>query len=290
MSSGAFITGELDRPERRVHRPLYKVSKYKLRLRRIKARDAKAQDALSLKAAFVRAKKIERIYAVRLRSVAAAVDHLVKGFNITTWSGIMQLHEALRRYADTLDPWARAVAEKMVAEAAARDERAWFKISAQMGEELKNVIENTPVGHVVTRRLDDQVKLITSLPREAAERVRKLATEARTTGARADETAKKIMETGNVTKARATMIARTETARTATELTHARARSVGSTHFIWRTAGDSDVRPSHRKLNGTTHRWDDPPLCDAPDHHALPGCIWNCRCYAEPVLDLRGNY
>jgi len=83
---------------------------------------------------------------------------------------------------------------------------------------------------------------------------------------------------------RATLIARTETARTASVLVQARAQHVGAESYVWKTAGDWKVRPSHRKLNGTVHRWDDPPLSDLPDYHSHPGQIFNCRCVALPII------
>jgi SPP1 gp7 family putative phage head morphogenesis protein len=153
-----------------------------------------------------------------------------------------------------------------------------------MSRELRRQIESTPTGALVRQRLDDQVVLITSLPTEAAERVRVLANEALLTGTRASALSAKIMETGEVAKSRANLIARTETSRTATELTRARAKYVGSTHFVWRTSNDSSVRPSHRRLDGMMFEWSNPPVCDAPDIRALPGSTFNCRCFPEVVL------
>lgn len=193
------------------------------------------------------------------------------------------LQAVMARYAATLTPWAEAVSRRMVTEIAARDERAWVRVSQQMGQALKREIATAPTGEAMRTAMASQVKLITSLPTEAAQRVHDLVIAGISEGRRADAIAEEIARTGEVTKSRATLIARTEVSRTATELTKARAEHIGSTHFIWRTAGDSDVRPSHKKLNGQTFRWDEPPECD-PGHHALPGCIWNCRCFAEPIL------
>jgi SPP1 gp7 family putative phage head morphogenesis protein len=117
----------------------------------------------------------------------------------------------------------------------------------------------------------------------AYERVHKLTLEGLSNGTRAKAIAAEIMRSGDVSESRAMLIARTEVARTSTEFTRARAEQIGSTHFIWRTARDRDVRQSHAHLEGKTFRWDAPPECD-PGHHALPGCIWNCRCWAEPVF------
>lgn len=252
----------------------------------------KAKPPTPERKAFKRSKQVERRYERMLRKVAQHVQSIVDAFNPEPSEEgaplnaevLAQIDAALNRYASTLGPWAEAVADRMVKEVAARDETNWFDVSRKMGRALRKEIETAPTGRVMRERLEAQTSLITSIPREAAERVRKLTLEGITQGTRPREIAKEIMRSGEVAESRATLIARTEVSRTATELTRARAEHVGSTHFIWRTAGDSDVRPTHRALNGKVFRWDDPPECD-PGHHALPGAIWNCRCYPEPLLD-----
>jgi SPP1 gp7 family putative phage head morphogenesis protein len=169
----------------------------------------------------------------------------------------------------------------MVAEVAARDERSWFRVARMMSAEIRNTVQNTDVGQVFRSRVDAQVELITSIPRDAAERVRTIATENLSSGLRAEDLAKKIMETPGIAQRHANRIARTETSRTATEFTMTRAKALGSETFVWRTVGDADVRQQHRKLNRTVHRWDDPPVSFGTQK-ALPGCMPNCRCYAEP--------
>ena len=91
-----------------------------------------------------------------------------------------------------------------------------------------------------------------------------------------------IRRSGDVTASRATMIARTATSSTAEALVEARARSVGSTGYLWRTARDGDVRPSHRAMEGKFVAWGSPPTLDGYTAHA--GCFANCRCRPEPVL------
>lgn len=238
----------------------------------------------SAKSVFIRARKAETQYARQLRKVARHIGDLVMGlFDADNPASVSVIDGALRRYSGAIGPWAQSVGGRMVAEVAARDRKAWAQVSREMGTALHREIDNAPTGAVLKQRLAEQVRLITSLPSEAADRVHQITLEGVTTGTRAGEIAAEIMRTGEVTKSRAELIARTEVSRTATELTRARAEHVGSTQFIWRTAGDSDVRPSHRALNGKAFSWSDPPECD-PGYHALPGAIWNCRCYAEPII------
>ena len=96
--------------------------------------------------------------------------------------------------------------------------------------------------------------------------------------------AEAIYATGHVTKGRANLIARTEVARTSSKLVEARARHVGSDGYIWRTAGDADVRREHRVLNGKYFRWGDPPVAGSAGERAHAGQIYNCRCVPEPVV------
>jgi hypothetical protein len=49
-----------------------------------------------------------------------------------------------------------------------------------------------------------------------------------------------------------------------------------TTHYIWRTRGDPQVRPSHMENNGKVFSWDNPP------ETGHPGEDYNCRCTAEP--------
>ncbi len=171
----------------------------------------------------------------------------------------------------------------MVTEVAARERAAWMEVARKMGGAIRRQIADAPTGLVMRQALAEQVGLITSLPKDAAERVHKLSQEAIIQGGRASEIAAEIMRSGDVSRSRAETIARTEVSRTQVELAKANAMAVGSTHFIWHTVGDSRVRESHRRLNGQSFRWDDPPESD-PGHRALPGGIWNCRCWAEPII------
>jgi len=235
-------------------------------------------------APFARAVKIEKFYERRLRQVAAAVGALIAGFDAENPDSVIYTTTALREYGRILEPWAGSVAWRMIKETAARDEFNWNTMAQKMGIALRAEIASAPTGAAMRQLLAEQIDLITSIPREAAQRVHDMAQEGIVQGTRPAAIAAKIYETEGVTKSRAMLIAHTEVSRAGTTLTRARAEFIGSEFFTWVTAGDSLVRPSHRVLNGRTFRWDDPPICDPPGYRALPGCIWRCRCIAIPVL------
>ncbi len=240
---------------------------------------------------FAQARRADAGYGRNLRQVARQIEAIIRGL---APDGVVDdlagLTATLGRYGELLTPWARAVAGRMLEDVSRRDARAWAQHGREMGQSLRQEIEHAPIGALLKSRLDDQVELITSLPREAAQRVHELTIEARSDSTRASEIARDILNSGDVTAARATLIARTETSRTAALLTETRAQHVGSTHYRWMTAGDADVRPSHRALHGKIFRWDEPPEVTEGEGRSAriyrfnPGGIFNCRCWAYPLL------
>ncbi|EOT9334790.1 phage minor head protein [Escherichia coli] len=80
----------------------------------------------------------------------------------------------------------------------------------------------------------------------------------------------------------------TELGRATGALDQARALSIGSNGYIWRTAEDGDVRHSHREMEGKFVEWGRPPTLDGMTGHA--GELPNCRCYKEIVLPNPHSY
>lgn len=215
--------------------------------------------------------------------MAKQIGLIVKGFSPDgSLKNVAGLIAALREYAKTIEPWARSVADYMLADVARRDKAMWKRVSTEMGKELRREIDQAPVGAILSSLQEQQVTLIKSLPLEAAERVHEMTLEGLVTSQRAREIAQKILATEDVSLAKATLIARTEVARAASNLVQARAAYAGSDGYIWRTSGDSDVRDSHAEMEGRYVRWSEPPTLDNLKGHA--GTLPNCRCFAEPVF------
>jgi len=237
-----------------------------------------------------RSRLAESAYARQLRRIARAVGDIVRGvaptgaeaFDPEVEHSILKL---LERYAQLLPPWAEHVGQRMIEDVAARDFKTWMDVSQEIGVALRREIETAPTGVAMRAALADQVSLITSLPREAAERVHHLTTEARISGQRAESIADEILETGDVTRSRAELIARTEVMRTGTELLKARSLHIGAEEYRWVSAGDADVRKEHRRLNGKIFNWNAPPIAGPKGERYHPGSGPNCRCTAIPLLD-----
>lgn len=231
----------------------------------------------------MKTRRVELSYAGQLRKVAQQVGAIIDGFPPGDPEAVPTITDMLTKYAELLIPWATATASKMLGEVNRRDEQAWFSHANEISRALREEIRTAPTGAVMQALLAEQVTLIKSLPLDAAKRVHELTLAGIEDGTRAKEIAKEIARSGEVSMNRANLIARTEVARTASALTQARAEHIGSEGYIWRTSKDSDVRHSHREMEGKYVRWDTPPkLSDGTTTHA--GQIYNCRCYSEPVI------
>ena len=233
----------------------------------------------------VLARRIEIHYALQLRRLARHIAEIVRGLapdGAVPPAVDDQIGEAMRRYGEVLEPWARAVGGRMIADVDRQDARSWMAHGARVGRALRRELDNAPTGAALRARLAEQVTLISSLPTEAARRVHALALDGLVEGRRPAEIAAEIMRTGEVSASRATLIARTEVARTSSVLTEVRAKSLGCTHFQWMTARDAQVRPSHRAQQGRVFAFAEPPIVDGQP--LLPGQTFNCRCRIAPIL------
>lgn len=233
---------------------------------------------------FQPSKRAEKRYEVQLRRVAKIVGGIIEPYaDGATIPNLPQLLKALKDYSDQLGPWAARVSEEMLRSIAARDKAAFRATSKKLTQGFRETLGDTAVGRESARLLSEQVTLIKSLPLKAGERAQELATQGMIGSRRAEDVASDIANIGDVTEARAMLIARTETAKSMSTLTQARAVAVGADTYIWRTAEDEAVRESHAEMEGEVVRWDSPPtLSDGTTTHA--GQIYNCRCYAEPIF------
>lgn len=253
---------------------------------------------------FHSARNAQATYGAQLRAFARQIARILEAFRpeeihpgaegeIYTPGVFARLNEALKDYGEAVEPWARSVAGRMLAEVERRDQTAWRAYTEGMGQALRQELANAPLGTAMQTLLAQQVDLITSLPTDAGNRVHEKTLAALEYGGRFPEQTAEVqamlaeahpLATQRWLVNRATLIARTETARTASVLVQTRSEHIGAESYVWRTAGDWKVRESHRKLNGRVFRWDEPPLSDPPDYHSHPGQIFNCRCVALPIL------
>lgn len=126
---------------------------------------------------------------------------------------------------------------------------------------------------------------VNKFSREMIHELRGIVEENAATGYRYDKLISKIQGRFSVSQSKAEFLARQETSLFVSKHREARFADAGITSYIWRTAGDSTVREDHRKLNGRTFEFSNPPIVDeATGRRANPGEDFNCRCVSEPIL------
>lgn len=78
-------------------------------------------------------------------------------------------------------------------------------------------------------------------------------------------------------RTRANLIAKDQTLKLAAQLNQERQEQVGITQYVWRTAQDERVRPTHAERDGKIYEWEN-------EDQIKPGEEINCRCTAQAYL------
>ncbi|WP_240041308.1 phage minor head protein [Paenibacillus ginsengarvi] len=207
---------------------------------------------------------------------------------------------AIKRYAGSKAflRLSEAAAERMVTHLFSDAGRTWRQAARKnsRGRQLYELLQTQmkgPMGSIVLAQIRSNAEIIRTLPLSISEQVNAHVLQGTLAGLRASVIAEQIKAFfPDVTKAKAGLIARTETSKTQTALTQARSELLGLDWYIWRTSKDSRVRDSHKLMDGVLIKWAAPPSPEKLEgadrtygnYHA--GCIFNCRCYPEPVIDL----
>lgn len=231
-------------------------------------------------------KKTENLYFGAMKSVIKRIEEIINAhYDPNRPTDVRELVKALNKYAETLTPWAKQTAKKVIDQVNMYNLRDWFSISAALGRQFKKGYSDpkSRIYALAKKLQDDEVKLITSLPKNLAKRAQALSRKYLAEGLRHEELADRILAGGKVAKSRAQLIARTEIAKANTFLIKSRCSTAKITQFVWRTARDEIVRPEHAELEGKVFDFSNPPQIPGEGRH-LPGAYPNCRCYPEPVI------
>lgn len=178
----------------------------------------------------------------------------------------------------------------------ANKEAVQKSIAAALSVDFATIIDGDGVGALLDMALGQNVALIQSISAEHfAEVGRAVLDNYRGVPLPGDVSlTKRLQDIGGITKNRAKFIARDQTSKLTGDLNQARLQENGIDEYIWRTAKDERVvgtpggkypkgtrgHGNHYEREGQTYSWQTPPS----DGH--PGQAYNCRCYAEPKLNI----
>lgn len=103
-------------------------------------------------------------------------------------------------------------------------------------------------------------------------------------GRRVESLSADIEERFGIATRHAELIAADQSLKLNANIAHERMASAGITQFVWTTAGDERVRPSHDDLDGETFDLDEPPVTNDDGDTNLPGGDFQCRCVSYPIV------
>jgi SPP1 gp7 family putative phage head morphogenesis protein len=195
--------------------------------------------------------------------------------------------------------YCNAAAYKMVTMIERQNMRTWREAASggsrgrEIYEALKRGISSGFMRSALSQQIIGNAALIKKMPYELAIILSDYIQTETFKGHRASDISKDLQQQyKSISKSRIDLIARTETSKTQCALTEARAKNLGIEWYVWRTSKDVRVRHSHDEMDGVLVKWNNPPNPEkmfgghnsGNSYHA--GMIYNCRCYAEPVVDI----
>ncbi len=145
--------------------------------------------------------------------------------------------------------------------------------------------------------IDENVLKIKSIPSETLGSMQDIIREGYLSGKTIRTITQEIQNEYDVSKNKATALARDQISTLNAQLTRMQQTDAGCTHYIWSDSRDSRVRDCHRELNGKKISWDDPPEMwymsktkgkVYTGRRCHPGEDYGCRCVPIPVFDFDG--
>lgn len=241
-------------------------------------------------------RRIELLYQRRLRKLMRELEKKLKKV-----TGLSNILNTLREFAKSKEfkQYAEATARKMVTGIFTDAGKTWRTAARvnskgrEIYEALKDEIDNTSIGISIKEQTDRNARLIKSMPERIRVEITDIVARESMGGRRASEIAEDLQERfPEMLKAKADLVARTETSKTESALTRARAENLGIKAYIWRSSEDGRVRDSHKKMDNVICFFSQPIVPEkifgikTTLKPGLAGEFPNCRCYIEPIIRL----
>ena len=250
-----------------------------------------------MKADFEPSQRAEYEYQQALQGIVEDFLAKLQLFGLTSPDEVL---EALKDYwvSDPLKELIDHAIRRMVTGLAVENARSWREAAriSMKGRMIYNSLAKEmqgPVGAKIQELVNENARLISTFPQDIQSKAATFIKEETMKGRRAAAIAGDLMEQfPDVSRARLSLIARTETSKASTALTQARADELGLDFYVWRTSKDARVRKSHRLMDGVIVAWKEPPSPEALAGIKSTlgfyngGNAPNCRCFCEPLLDL----
>lgn len=197
-------------------------------------------------------------------------------------SALTQTLEGVASLFAGVKGWAHGVARSILGrerEHGARKFREGLIHPSIGGFLLSSIVAEEKIDQLMALRVAENVSLISSIPEQYFQKLNVIVYETVTGGQSGESMIERIQKLYGVTERRARIIARDQVSKANGNMTMIRQMALGIEEYVWQTAQDERVRPTHRSKHGKTFRWDEPP-----EDTGHPGHDYLCRCIAIGVL------
>lgn len=174
----------------------------------------------------------------------------------------------------------------------AENVQLWNKLGDELTDRLLEVLRTVRVDAKpsVTRAVNaarkQNVGLVSGLDVKQTLQLGKLLKAGQEQGVRHETLIESVQDVTGFGESRARLIARDQTVKHNAAVLEAQAKGAGITRYRWVTVKDEATRPMHKKLDGQTFSFDDPPVTNKQGDRNNPGEDYQCRCQAMVVIDL----
>ncbi|MES2220676.1 MAG: phage minor head protein [Acidobacteriota bacterium] len=201
-------------------------------------------------------------------------------------------HDAvLRQLNEVQKDLERLVKSKPVdAEATIGSINKGFKKSAELLE-VRPELDKKHVEQLAKDYSANMELYITDFSKQSIVTLREAVEDNAMQGFRFDRLTEMVRHRYGVTANKAKFLARQETGLFMAKFRKQRLQQSGVKRYRWSTAHDERVRDSHRRLNGQTFTYDQPPITNrTTGERNNPGEDFGCRCVDIPILEKDAAY
>jgi SPP1 gp7 family putative phage head morphogenesis protein len=174
------------------------------------------------------------------------------------------------------------------------DQTLW-KVDEEFRKTLKGIIVPPKLTAETRKRIAEewQTNMRLWIKNFTEEEIVKLRTKVKASafkGNRYESLIKSIQSSYGVSSRKARFLARQETSLLMAKFKESRYTESGIHEYVWGCVVGSPnhpVRPAHKRLEGKTFRFDNPPITTEPGEPVRrnnPGEDYNCRCFSRPIV------
>ncbi len=243
-------------------------------------------------------KKIERKYYTMIQKLLEPVKKEMKNAKtIEDMKTIVKKAQNSKMFNKKADDIVETISTMIYEDGA----KTWRKAASKSsrGKEISTLLRkeksNAKFAKIYNEILSYNATLIKTLPLDVSNNVINHIETKSYSGKRAKDLSKEIKKFfPKNTKAKAELISRTETSKISSALTQARSEMLDLNWYVWRTSMDARVRDAHAHMEDVIINFKNPPVPEKLNprfkgkKYPAPynaGNIYNCRCYAETLID-----